>query len=151
MEITASGPIRAKYLVKSKLTHHNHGPLYEMGPVIARDDDGTENEGYFQASPTGECNMRFKTEADPGLEVGAFYYFTFEPTTEADKNADCWWSLDERKETIYGITFTLNPSGKDHPYSWGTRFVVEVDSQFTKADFGQPGGVFHLRIEKANG
>lgn len=148
MEITASGPIRAKYFIKSKLTHHNHGPLYEMGPVLAEGDDGTENEGYFQASPFGECTVRFERDKDMGLEVGAFYYFTFTPIEEAPEEGH-WWELDSRCETSHQIDFKLTPRGRERPYSFNTAFEVGVDPDHTTADFGKPGGMFDLRIEKA--
>jgi len=148
MGITASGPIRAKYFIKSKTIHHDHGPLYMTGPVVAHEDDGTENEGYFAASPTGECKLRYKSDTDPGLEVGAFYYFTFTPIEEKPEGHH--WELYERSETEYGVTYTLRPSGSENPYSWHTEFVVEVDTNHTAADFGKPGGTFNLRVEKAD-
>lgn len=148
MEITASGPIRAKYLIKSKLVHHNHGPRYEMGPVIAHGDDGTENEGYHLASPHGECKMHYNREADPGLEVGEFYYFTFTPLEE--KPEGHWWELLKRTESLCDVEFELQPMGQCRgTYSWDTKFEVTVDPQHTSADFGKPSGIFSLLVEKA--
>jgi len=151
MPVTASGPIKAKYYIQSKTIGHAGNVKYELGAVIP--DYGNEPEGpdagYHQSTPSGDALLHYHIGQDPGWEPDTHLYLLWTPIGDMIE-VDVWWALKELTEYEHDmVSYTLEPRGLDRPFSWKTEFGITIDTKFTPARFGKPGGRFLLDVTPA--
>ena len=98
--------VRAKFRCL-ELTYYLTDARAKLKPVIAKNKDwpagSEENAAFWQASPSGECEVRFRTHGEVDLEVGAYYYIDMERSDSGG------WKLFEvsRSETSLGVKLGL--------------------------------------------
>ena len=74
--------VRAKFRCL-EITYRLDNATAKLKPVIAKNDDwpngSRENAAFWDATPSGECELHYRTHGDVDVEVGAYYYIDMDP------------------------------------------------------------------------
>jgi len=102
--------VRAKFRCLN-IHLHLQGTTVELKPVIPKSDDwpggAEENRKFWEASPTGEMELKYRKGVDAPFEVGGYYYIDLE---RLDAEEERSWKLWEvaRQAASLGIKLGLS-------------------------------------------
>jgi hypothetical protein len=134
------GPVRAKFRVLDITEKWDESWIAKLGPVMQRGSNSEENQSFWEASPSGECELTFHKEHE--LKVGAYYYIDMVPDEEGD------WELGRvtKNSGGYGEVYLSHHRSydyRDKPSGllYGN-LTIGIDGSKTKAldAFGEAGG-----------
>jgi len=131
------GPVLAKFRCLEITQKWDGTWLVKLSPVMQRGENSPENKSFWEASPSGECELVY--HAEHPIKIGAYYYIKMTPAEGGN------WSLSALSKWSTGGEVSLSHYGiydyRNKPKGLlSGHLKIGIDGTKTKAleSFGEP-------------
>jgi len=144
--------IRSKFRCL-ELTYHLKQASAKLKPVIAKNDDwqmgSEENAMFWDATPSGECDVRWQSHGDVSLEIGAYYYIDLEEVPEGNDHTWKLWEVSQSESSL-GIKLGLGWD-QTRPIAQAT-YQIDIHNEKAWEEFqGKAGSHWEVTFTRAEG
>lgn len=149
--------VRAKFRCLSMTYTHKGTVEVELKPVIAKNKDwkdgSEENAHFWNASPSGSCELRFNAfdVADNAFEVGEYYYIDMSPWLNEEYNWKLWTITEGETSLSVHLGRLYDTKREDGMVSADLKLDIHNETAWVPFKEAKAGSVWSITFSKAGG
>lgn len=145
------GRIRAKFRCLRVTEKWNEMWVIDLGPVMQGNSNSEENKKFWEASPSGECELSFWGK--PEFKAGDYYYIDMDAHESAPAKDGSWkmGTISHHVGGSGGVEMWFN-----RVYDWQVnrkpqgllngKLTIGIEPEKVLAMFGEPGGIWNVNF-----